>query len=652
MFLFVFTLLRHNSSSLIGWLLVLLFGLSTPLRADVFWKKGQDSLVVSEYSYYCERLRGPEGADPKDVRSDLLKLQQKPLNLGYLKDQSCWTELKISSEFSSSRMVFLEHGFTQPDIIRVFHKSDNIAWTDLGRAGNNVPTSQWPVHYRAPVFELKLEPGQNTLRIYQESRDITGIDWKIWEPKNFYIAVSWENILFGGFFAICLALSLYNLVIFAVSRDEVHFYYFWYLSSYGWIQMFVTGFTKLHIFTDTGPFLGRMGTSSIAISMFSAYVFVGKILEVHTFPRLMVRIYWTLAFVSLSNLVLTTVGPFHIAAQNCLIFSGVGSLVALLYGAYALKQRNPMAPLFMVAWILLLIGTVIQVTALSGFIENNPLTRSANFIGATVEAILISYALAFKTKRERIQEMSRRKHAFLQLEKMVYPHQLHMMQQGKQLEETMPFAAGNACVICVDMINSSKQNIQELKKFLRVFFDECDAIMNRGYEGENLKAYGFRIKEMGDGFLCSIGFPFNPPSNLKIQEIALDMATDFVAKFHETLRQYPLHGPTEPLLSIGIAEGSIEGFFTLSGLRSYELFGKGIVLASRYEGLRKVFAIPGQGHLVCLRSTIYQALPPQTQRQFIPYVLDKPKETIRDDEAAQEFHYRRIAGPWEQRKTA
>ncbi|MDQ3234513.1 MAG: hypothetical protein M3Q07_22140 [Pseudobdellovibrionaceae bacterium] len=523
---------------------------------------------------------------------------------------------------------------------------------DLGQAGNDVPAAEFPVHYRAPTFEMKMLPGLNTVRIFQSSRDITAINWKLWEPKAFHAAVNWENILFGGFFAICFALSLYNLAIFAVTRDVLHFYYFLYLSTYGWGQMFLAGFTKLHILTDVGPLLGRMGISSISIGIFFVYMFVEKMLEIQTFPKWMRVLYWSMAFFALSNLLLTIAGPFQIAAQFCLLNSGFGSILAMVYGGYALKRRNPMAPIFMFAWSLLLIGTIVQVLALGGFLDNNPVTRSANFIGATVEAILISYALAFKMKSERIHETRRRKHAFSQLEKMVYPHQLTLMKQGRQLEETMPLATGYACVICVDMVNSSKQNFDELKNFLRTFFDECDAIMNRGYIDEGMQAYGFRIKEMGDGFLCSIGFPFAPPSHLSLREIALDVAFDFVAKFEETLKTNPFHGETDPVLSIGIAEGPIEGFFTLAGIRSYELFGKGIVLATRYESLRKIYRIPGRGHLICLKSTVYEGLPPRYQKEFSRFDLDQSQQFIRDDEAVHDFYYQRISSAWRQDESA
>ncbi|WP_245676874.1 7TM diverse intracellular signaling domain-containing protein [Oligoflexus tunisiensis] len=600
-------------------------------------------MTVDEFAWFCQDAIPPESADPSRVDSSLFKAQTGSLNLGYLVNRICWTDIQIRLDDVTEHSVHLEHGQTQADVIRVFHSLDGLSWMDLGMAGNNVPASQWPVHYRAPTFAVKLQPGLNRLRIYQSSRDITGVDWRIWEPRAFYLASNWESMLYGGFFAICLALSLYNLGIFAVSRDPLHLYYCLYLGSYGWVQMFLTGYTKLHILTDVGPFLGRMGITCISASIFFVYLFVGRLLEMPKFPRVMSRLFWFMAWLALSNILITTLGPFDIGAGNCLLGSGVGSILALLYGFYAIKLKNPLAPIFLVAWSLLLIGTVIQVSALGGLIESTPLTRSANFVGATVEAILISYALAFKMKRERIDETRRRKHAYSQLGKMVYPHQLSMMEQGRQLEETMPLATGNACVLCVDMIDSSKQNIHELKHFLRCFFDECDAVMKRGYVGEGLQAYGFRIKEMGDGFLCSVGFPFLPPSHLSLREIALDMAADFVQKFEETLEHFPIQGSSEPLLSIGIAEGPIEGFFTLSGIRSYELFGKGIVLATRYEALRKIHEIPGSGHLICIKSTVYQALPAQYQKAFTRFVLDKSRQYIRDDEAVKDFHFQRIA---------
>ncbi len=597
--------------------------------------------VANEYEYYCEPFVDLP-IDPWRVVPENLRTEHQPLNLGFLSNEVCWTQIKIEYRGNTSRLVYLEKGSTRDDLLHVFHQSNSDRWSDLGSAGRSVATEFWPVFYRLPTFELSLQPGINIIRIYQSTSDRTIIDWKLWDPKFFRVSADWEIMLLGGFFAICIVLSLYNLVIFAVDPDLSHLYYFFYLSSYACVQMYATGFGKLYIFPDIGALLGNLGAVSISLSLFSVYLFVYKLLEVEKFPTLMRRFFWSCAWLSLSNILLVFLGYYSMASRISLILAGASCVVILGFGAYGLKKKMPMAAFFMVAWSMLALGTMVQVLALSGYIPSSGFTKSANFMGATLESILLSYALAVKMKLKQSKEVKMRKHAFSQLEKMVYPHQLTLMKEGKQLEETMPLANSWGCVICVDMVDSSKQNISELKDFLRLFFDECEEVMNQGYRETGMEAFGFRLKEMGDGFLCSIGFPFAPPADLCIRKLALDLAYSFVQKFEETSRKMPIKGSSEPFLSIGIAEGPIEGFFTLSGIRSYDLFGKGIVLATRYEGLRKIYQMPGEGHLICLRSSIYKVLPAHYQSTFNCYSLENAKRLIRDDDAAQEFYYQRI----------
>ncbi len=95
------------------------------------------------------------------------------------------------------------------------------------------------------------------------------------------------------------------------------------------------------------------------------------------------------------------------------------------------------------------------------------------------------------------------------------------------------------------------------------------------------------------------------------------------------------------------ATGSAE-----SSIRSYELFGKGIVLATRYEQLRKLYQLPGEGHLICLQSSIYQALSKEQKELFTRMELEPGQARIRDNEMATDFYYCRIPVASKQRQTA
>ena len=140
-------------------------------------------------------------------------------------------------------------------------------------------------------------------------------------------------------------------------------------------------------------------------------------------------------------------------------------------------------------------------------------------------------------------------------------------------------------VICFDIVNSSRIDPNWSKEFVSRLLGECQDLMVKDFDAQSLRSNAFRIKELGDGFLCSIGFPFKSSSDLPLAQTAIELAHEFVDVFEKLASEYP-HGHNL-LCSIGIAEGDIEGFFTVSGAKHYELHGKAIVLATRYEALRK-----------------------------------------------------------------
>jgi class 3 adenylate cyclase len=172
------------------------------------------------------------------------------------------------------------------------------------------------------------------------------------------------------------------------------------------------------------------------------------------------------------------------------------------------------------------------------------------------------------------------RHAFKQLEKVFYPHQIQMIRRAKELEQTMPTESGEGCVICFDVIGSSQIQHADAKRFLRKVFARCNAIMMEGYNGIDMAARGYRIKEMGDGFLCSVGYPFRS-SGESIVKDALDLALRFHEVFHEEVQQFEYDRPI--YCGLGIAYDVISGFYPDSGAKEYDLYGRAIVLATRYE---------------------------------------------------------------------
>ena len=107
--------------------------------------------------------------------------------------------------------------------------------------------------------------------------------------------------------------------------------------------------------------------------------------------------------------------------------------------------------------------------------------------------------------------------------------------------------------------------------------------MTSYYDKKSLKANAYMIKEMGDGFLCSVGFPFKCGGEPKQSAYAL--ADNFLDIFQKLAVHY---FPTQNVYcSIGIVYGKISGFFPKAGLKRYDLYGEAIIKATGYESYRK-----------------------------------------------------------------
>ena len=107
--------------------------------------------------------------------------------------------------------------------------------------------------------------------------------------------------------------------------------------------------------------------------------------------------------------------------------------------------------------------------------------------------------------------------------------------------------------------------------------------MAQNYEGNHLQADGYRIKQLGDGFLCSVGYPFACPEQ-SIYESSLALAADFITIFHEEVRNLQYHRQIH--CSVGMASGSIRGFYPQSGAQGVDMVKNTKNYPHSGEGLR------------------------------------------------------------------
>jgi class 3 adenylate cyclase len=312
---------------------------------------------------------------------------------------------------------------------------------------------------------------------------------------------------------------------------------------------------------------------------------------------------------------------------------------AAIYGAVLRHRQGDRPATFLCAgWTLLTIGYVINAFAYQYYMAT--FWRYSLYLTFAFESMMFAVAVGYKARLSELKAHFENMHAFRQMEKVFYPHQINQIRHGIELEQTMPTGSGEACVICFDIVGSSKINHEKTKDFLRNIFRRCNEAMDTGYDAQNLVASGFRIKEMGDGFICSVGYPFKSPTGSMARD-ALRLALSFNEIFDQEVRSFAYPEPLH--CCVALAMDTISGFYPAGGTKSYDLFGRAIVLATRYEAMRKVMFADGlKSSVLITQERVYLSLDPRDRSTLTKYSLRDNNVSVRDDSAAEFVYYRKL----------
>ena len=236
---------------------------------------------------------------------------------------------------------------------------------------------------------------------------------------------------------------------------------------------------------------------------------------------------------------------------------------------------------------------------------------------------------------ELMEKQKSNDHLISELKKLVYPHQVNQIEKGDSLEDTMPIGSKNAYVICFDIQNSGDLGHSKNKTFFRALMRDCNQIMMENYDGSQLRANAYMLKEMGDGFLCSINFPFLSYENQS--HAAFDLGERFILAFREAVNRYLEQKSV--YCAVGIVKGEVSGYFPTAGLKHYDLSGDTIVKARRYESMRKLMFEKGvkSSDIMILQEDVFKALPSEYRKRCKAFHLENYR--IRDDYSATVLYY-------------
>lgn len=314
------------------------------------------------------------------------------INFGY-SASAWWLRFTVEAE-PAPRDLMLEVAFPTLDRVDYFGpKGEHLS------AGDRLPHATWPVPHRHLVFPLHLDgatPGTVWLRV--ESEGTLTLPLRLWRTEAFWRDSHAGYVVHSVFLGMLLALALYNLLQWLSLRDPTYLAYVLFVAGMAVGLQSLSGLGNEFLWpgwTRWGNLAFVLGFA--AAGLFGALMTRGFLDTPHRMPRTNGAVIGFAVLFALC-LLIPLLAPYRLAAILT-TFAGIGfSLVAALAGARSWRAGAPGAGSFVVAWAMLLLGAVVFGLGNLSFLPGFSFSLHAIQTGTVLEILLLSFALADRTK--------------------------------------------------------------------------------------------------------------------------------------------------------------------------------------------------------------------------------------------------------------
>ncbi|OUS07722.1 hypothetical protein A9Q81_01190 [Gammaproteobacteria bacterium 42_54_T18] len=361
-----------------------------------------------------------------------------------------WIRFSINNDTSTDKVLWLE---LNPYVIdATLFSSSATSNSRTKSTANEIETQVTGARYSLqergirhvkPILRLSIKANQKKSYYLRFRSVVSVMDFTFWNVERFAESESTNQYLFGMWYGLMLVMIIYNLFLFTSIKDKSYLYYCLYLIGIVLNQMGISG----HALYIAPPQTASLFTETFGIFYaFWAVQFVKSFLHTHKSQK---------ANLLLNTLAAALIVPlyFLLSANHklCIVSMNIIGIVIVIsvatIGIQSFRKGFKPARFFVLAWSFLLVGVLIFIVRGLGYIPSNLITENSARIGAAIEVILLSIALADRInqfKRERQQEIELRLLALEKVERMhevfekFVPHQFIELLQKDDLLSLKP----------------------------------------------------------------------------------------------------------------------------------------------------------------------------------------------------------------------
>jgi len=310
-----------------------------------------------------------------------------------------WLRFSVDGTETQRREWLLEINYPLLDRVNIFVLDTDNNLIRESEMGDLLPFHQRAFSHRN--FVLPLDFNQHhvqTIYIYVQSSSSMQVPVNLWEVNHFTAERSNEQYGLGLYYGMMLVMFLYNFFLWTSIRDKNYLHYIAYIAAFAGLQLATSGLGYQFIWTFSPWFQQiavplTIGFVGVFGCTFTRGFLQTKVHHKRADTALRFCLYLSAA-ICLSSLIFKISTVMSIGKFVVIIF-----LATVFYASVAmLIKGHSQARYFLAAWVALIIGGMITIGMMLGYLPNNLWTTHASKIGSGLEIVLLSFALADRIK--------------------------------------------------------------------------------------------------------------------------------------------------------------------------------------------------------------------------------------------------------------
>lgn len=368
--------------------------------------QADDSLALGPH---IEHLEDPERSlDLADVRALGEQFSTNTgtvLNIGYT-GAGHWVRFRLQNTGTEPLKRYLEFRSLFVDRLNLYQPQGANEYEKI-ESGRLVTPPERPYTSRHFVFPITLPPGTDAYYyLYADSADTLTIPLYLHTDHGLQQTELTSRSWLTFFQGLIVTMTVFSLFLLVTLRDRVYGYYIGVIVVHQ--GLFFTLFNGLgyQYFGLESPWWSREALSVlVSLAMWMIMQFTRVLLTTRDQQPRLDRL---VVAIQCAAVVIAGLSPFvdyYLSIRLANPLASVTALTLWLVGWNSLRKGHPAARYFLIAWTMLIIGGLAYSLKSWGLVPSNVFTEHSWQIGAAIEAIFLSLAIADRINTESRQRI-------------------------------------------------------------------------------------------------------------------------------------------------------------------------------------------------------------------------------------------------------